>query len=304
MLTGQLLTSLLVTRLRLVALLDDHPEIADEPVRAPIVILGLPRTGTSHLHNLLAQDQALRSLPYWESLEPIPEPHRRGLAPESDPRRRRCERVLRFQHWVMPSRHARDDGRRATKRSSCWGRLLDHAVRGELPRARLSRLVRGERPDGRVPHAQLLLQALQWLRGPALRLVAATSRQLGPLPRVFPTPGWQTHRDPVRVTASMCTMATYGCVEPRLHRSAQRPLLGGLRRAYAAHVGGDGGWPAGQILDVRLTSSWRTSRPRSNASTLAEAPLGDTARRAMASYRDSHPPGGTEPSSTGSTTSG
>ena len=39
---------------------------------APIVILGLPRTGTTHLHNLLSQDPALRSLPYWESLEPIP----------------------------------------------------------------------------------------------------------------------------------------------------------------------------------------------------------------------------------------
>ena len=32
------------------------------------------RTGTTHLHNLLASDPALRYLPYWESIEPIPVP--------------------------------------------------------------------------------------------------------------------------------------------------------------------------------------------------------------------------------------
>lgn len=62
----QLLLGLLATRLRLAALLREHPEIRDERIEAPVVILGLPRTGTTHLHNLLGEVPELRSLPYWK----------------------------------------------------------------------------------------------------------------------------------------------------------------------------------------------------------------------------------------------
>jgi hypothetical protein len=58
----------LINRLRLQALLTDHPEIADIPIERPIIICGLPRTGTTHLHNLMAADPDLRQLSYWESL--------------------------------------------------------------------------------------------------------------------------------------------------------------------------------------------------------------------------------------------
>src|SRR5690242_14241344 len=73
MATGQVIGHLR-TRLRTEDLLRRHPEILDVPIERPIVVAGLPRSGTTHLHNLLAADTALRSLPYWESLEPIPAP--------------------------------------------------------------------------------------------------------------------------------------------------------------------------------------------------------------------------------------
>ena len=41
---------------------------------APIIVAGLPRSGTTHLVNLISADARLRSLPYWESLEPFPAP--------------------------------------------------------------------------------------------------------------------------------------------------------------------------------------------------------------------------------------
>jgi len=41
-----------------------HPEIHDIEITRPIIIAGLPRTGTTHLHNLISADPALRSLPY------------------------------------------------------------------------------------------------------------------------------------------------------------------------------------------------------------------------------------------------
>jgi len=59
---------LLRNRLLLEDLIDRHPEILQVEVARPIIICGLPRTGTTHLHNLLSCDPALRSLPYWESL--------------------------------------------------------------------------------------------------------------------------------------------------------------------------------------------------------------------------------------------
>jgi hypothetical protein len=48
-------------RLRLAQLLREHPEIREERIEAPIVILGLPRTGTTHLHNLLGEVPSLRT---------------------------------------------------------------------------------------------------------------------------------------------------------------------------------------------------------------------------------------------------
>jgi len=68
------LVQLLKNRLLLEDLVTRHPEIEDIEIERPIIICGLPRTGTTHLHNLMAADEALRSLPYWESLEPIAPP--------------------------------------------------------------------------------------------------------------------------------------------------------------------------------------------------------------------------------------
>jgi hypothetical protein len=48
------------------------PEIFQQPLIPPIIILGLPRTGTTFLHRLLAADPAHRAIPLWELLRPLP----------------------------------------------------------------------------------------------------------------------------------------------------------------------------------------------------------------------------------------
>ena len=73
-----LMLTFLKGRLRVVDHLKRHPQIFDIEVTAPLVIAGLPRTGTTHLHSLLAADPALRSLPYWEAQEPLPPPARKA----------------------------------------------------------------------------------------------------------------------------------------------------------------------------------------------------------------------------------
>jgi hypothetical protein len=51
-----------------------HPEIDDEPIDAPLFGLGLPRTGSTALSFLLAQDPNIRYLRSWESARPCPPP--------------------------------------------------------------------------------------------------------------------------------------------------------------------------------------------------------------------------------------
>ena len=60
-----------------------HPEIDDEPVERPLIGLGLPRTGSTALSYLLAQDPRSRSLLRWEAPQPCPPP---STVPAPDPR--------------------------------------------------------------------------------------------------------------------------------------------------------------------------------------------------------------------------
>ena len=57
-----------------------HPEILDINIEKPIIVAGLPRSGTTHLLNLMASDSRLRALPLWESYEPVPIPGEALLA--------------------------------------------------------------------------------------------------------------------------------------------------------------------------------------------------------------------------------
>jgi hypothetical protein len=62
----------LVNRLRLQRDLARHPEILDEDVSDPVVILGMPRTGTTKLQRLLSADPRNHKLALWKLLNPAP----------------------------------------------------------------------------------------------------------------------------------------------------------------------------------------------------------------------------------------
>ena len=80
-------------RLRIHDLLARHPEILDVPITKPVIVIGLPRSGTTHLVNLLAADTRFRSLPLWESYEPVPDPDEPVGADGEDPRWTRCQQA-------------------------------------------------------------------------------------------------------------------------------------------------------------------------------------------------------------------
>jgi hypothetical protein len=68
------------------------PAIADERIVAPVFIIGFPRTGTTILHDILAQDPDSRAPLTWETMFPSPPPHAATF--DSDPRIARCAATL------------------------------------------------------------------------------------------------------------------------------------------------------------------------------------------------------------------
>jgi hypothetical protein len=74
------------------------PEILEEPLARPIFITGLPRSGTTFLHQLLAEDEANRAPRVWETIHPYPDNRRR----HGDARQRQVSRQLRMFQLLAP----------------------------------------------------------------------------------------------------------------------------------------------------------------------------------------------------------
>ena len=71
---GQRIQAGLMDRLGLVQYFKDHPEAADEVIEPACAIIGLPRTGSTVMHRLLASAPDLTSLLWWETCLPLPFP--------------------------------------------------------------------------------------------------------------------------------------------------------------------------------------------------------------------------------------
>ena len=81
---AQMIIGTLAKNLRLVEDRKRFPGIAQEEVKAPIFILGLPRTGSTNLHRLMAQCEGIRAPRRWEMSRPSPPPE--AATYETDPR--------------------------------------------------------------------------------------------------------------------------------------------------------------------------------------------------------------------------
>lgn len=87
-LTRQRLIALLADRLRLRRLQAEHPEIAEERVVVATEICGLPRTGSTLMHRLLASSPHVTSTLSWETSYPLPFP---GEGPDAAVRKKRAQ---------------------------------------------------------------------------------------------------------------------------------------------------------------------------------------------------------------------
>jgi FkbM family methyltransferase len=94
------LLQLLENRLRLEQDRRQHPEIAAQEITAPVFILGLPRTGSTLLFELMAQNPALRVPMSWEVMLPSPPP--RADTFDNDPRIRTAQRMFDWVDRIAP----------------------------------------------------------------------------------------------------------------------------------------------------------------------------------------------------------
>jgi len=76
-----------------------HPEVEQVDIDRPLVIAGLPRSGTTYTLALLAGDPRLRSLPHWEGIRPIAEPY---IVDGKDTRHQLCEDEWAQADALMP----------------------------------------------------------------------------------------------------------------------------------------------------------------------------------------------------------
>jgi len=90
----------LVQRLQVVKARAEQPTIAEQEVTSPVLIGGLPRTGTTLLHRVLARDPRLRGPLCWETEEPAPPPH--PASADTDPRAKKYDRTWGLIYRLAP----------------------------------------------------------------------------------------------------------------------------------------------------------------------------------------------------------
>ena len=222
----QRVVRLLRNRLSLTELLKRHPEIKSIPIEKPFIVVGMPRSGTTHLVNLLAADPRRRALPYWESQEPLPMP---GQGPDVfgiDPRYTWAKNEHDAMMVSAPVTAAMHDRFPEAIEEEVEILDLDFAAyvlewHARVPGWRDVYL--GLDQTRHYGYMKTVLQALTFLRGPRTWVLKSPQHceQLGPLMATFPDATVAfTHRDPVAVVASTITMMAYS---DRLRRRAIEP---------------------------------------------------------------------------------
>jgi hypothetical protein len=239
----------LIQRSRLEALYLAHPEIDEIEIERPLIIAGLPRSGTTHLLNLLGADPRLRALPRWEAYQPIPSlAAQRGEAPDDrmaagQAGRSRTDLLLPYikNMYDVPNNGIHEE---IELQNLCFSSIM-MAVDINVSDWTRRYFARDQRPH--YAFLKRILKALQFL-SPGERWVMKSPQHLAFLPALYETfPDATfviTHRDPVAVLASWVTMYVYSA---RLTREpvrvdecrdhailVQQSFLEGAARDYAS----------------------------------------------------------------------
>lgn len=256
------MTDYLANRLRVVDWVRRHPELTRREIRPPIVILGQPRTGTTILFDLLAQDPANRVPLTWEVDRPWPPPQTAGY--RTDPRIEEVEATLAATEALIPGflgMHALGArlGQECVRITGGEFRSMIFSTQYRVPGYQRWLLHQADMAPAYRYH-RLFLQYLQSAH-PAQRWVLKSPAHLwSPGALMAEYPGAlvvQTHRDPVRVVCSLASLidllrrlASDDVSISAVAAEWVDDIATGLDRAVAARQ--DGTVPANQAVDVQF----------------------------------------------------
>jgi hypothetical protein len=201
-----------VLTMRLQLAQDDrlHPEIARQDVGDPLIVCGLPRTGTTITYDLLCLDPAARAPTEWEWYIPWPAPEAETF--HSDPRIAQVQAI--YENWLKHAPQLNDIQRMdCTQPGECNHGMMMHFASTNFPAEMgvpdFNRWLLETVAEGQYTTHKRLLQQFQW-KGPKGRWTLKSPQHLFDLPGLVATyPGamlvW-THRDPVLTFSSLASM--------------------------------------------------------------------------------------------------
>ncbi|HEX5143982.1 MAG TPA: sulfotransferase [Mycobacterium sp.] len=203
----------LVQRLKIVDTYKQHPQIDDEVVGGPVFIIGLPRTGTTALSQLVGADNQFRSLRMWESQQPTPPPE--TATQHDDPRIEQAQTGLDLMNEMFPLMKTlyNSEVTAATECQDLMGMSFrtfhfDGVVR--VP-SYLAWLMDCDMGETYTFHRQVL-KLLQWHCPPTLWHLKTPVHMfsLDALVEAYPEAKFLwSHRDPAEVMGSVCSLIRY-----------------------------------------------------------------------------------------------
>jgi hypothetical protein len=298
------IASSLANRLRIVDWARQHPDVADERIAAPLVVIGMFRAGTTFLSCLLEQDGGNRALLRWEAGDSVPPPTPRNFreGPRVEAARLGNDMLEQINPRIRAIHHEEPDGPTEciSVMSQDFKSLALEAI-SNVPTYGEWLLQVDQRSA--YEYHRLALQVLQnggvrgrWtLKSPhhALNLEALTA--------VYPDAQLVLlHRDPVVLCASVCSLintlsGTFTDADHRAYIAEHwvAMLEESIRRIDAFRST----HPEHPIVDVQYDDLVRdpvhTVESIYSASGLtAGDPLGASARAAMTAYVAAHPKDG------------
>ncbi|MEB3980743.1 sulfotransferase [Mycobacterium sp. 663a-19] len=250
----------LKNRLGIIDWRQQHPEIASEPITSPIFIVGQPRTGTTILYDLLAQDPALRAPLTWEVDAPCPVP--RPETYHDDPRIAQTQASIELSEQIIPGFLALHPmgalvGQECVRITASEFTSMIYSVQYRLPSYYRWLLYEADHAGAYRFH-RIFLQHLQsGVPGQWLLKSPAHLWQLDKLLAEYPDALIvQTHRDPLNVISSIAALTHHlrrmGSDESNIAECAAQSyeeIVVGLDRAMTLRDSGD--VPAGRVIDVQ-----------------------------------------------------
>jgi hypothetical protein len=198
----------LVSRLQVDDYVRSHPEVLARPIVSPVVVLGMPRSGTTLLSYLLAADPNRRSLLRWQLSHPIPPAHPdhlhddpRVLAMKAAEAKSDADNPFRKKHYEPA------DG--ASECTFVQGQDFKSLYwESHLPMPGYSQFMLDCDMDSAYAYHKRFLQVMQGDTPVAWNLkMPSHALHIEALLRTYPDARilW-THRDPFKVTGSLCSL--------------------------------------------------------------------------------------------------